>query len=62
MTSEGRDGGLVGGVGVDSRCRCRHVVWVKVVSGGGGRNLFPSGICSVSSTIIVYLEENISIK
>ena len=41
MTSEGRDGGLVGGtaaavvgvVGVDGhRCRCCHVVWVKGVS------------------------------
>ena len=61
MTSEGSDGGLVGGVGVDSRRR-RHVVWVKVVSSGGGDNLFPSGICSTSSTIVVYLEENISIK
>jgi len=44
-------------VGVDSHRRCRcHVVWVKVVGGGGGRNRLPSGVCSASSTIVVYLK------
>ena len=42
-------------VGVDSHRRCRHV-WVKVVGGGGGRNRLPSGVCSTSSTIVVYLK------
>jgi len=43
-------------VGVDSHRRQRCHVWVKVVSGGGGRNQLLSGVCSASSTIVVYLE------
>ena len=43
-------------VGVDSHRHRRRHVWVKVVSSGGGHNRLPSGVCSMSSTIVVYLE------
>ena len=38
-------------VGVDSRRRRRHV-WVKVVSGGGGRNRLPSGATSCFVVVV----------